>query len=187
MAIGGTTLADRLDGEVRYYSPAGLDPRTSVFPGEGFVPVGYGFFYMPALDAHGGWIASAHDLIRFALAIDGRRGTALLAPETVTVMETTARPPSAAAGAGNVEGGFGLGWNSAVQDDGYQWSHSGALEGSNCSWLVRKPDGTTLAFVFNSLPTDFAGFFGEILPALQELLANQTAWPDTDLFETGAT
>jgi N-acyl-D-amino-acid deacylase len=187
MAIGGTTLAERMEGEVRYYSPPGLDPRPSVYPGEGFVPVGYGSFYLPSLDAHGGWIAPAHDLVRFALAVDGRLGTALLAPESVTLMETTARPPLAAAGAGNVEGGFGLGWNSATQDGGYEWSHAGALEGSNCSWLVRKPDGTTLAFVFNSLPTDFEAFFGDLIPALQTLLANQTAWPDTDLFETAAT
>jgi N-acyl-D-amino-acid deacylase len=182
MAIGGTTLEERMPAEVRYYSPEGLAPRPSVFPGEGFVPVGYGSFYLQSLDAHGGWIASAEDLIRFMLAIDGTRGEALLQPETVTLMETTARSPSAAAGAGNVEEALGLGWNSVPQDDGYEWSHAGALEGSNCSWMVRKPDGTTLAFVFNTLPQDFNGFFGALIPQLQELMATTTDWPETDLF-----
>ena len=182
MAIGGTTLAERMPGEVRYYAPPGLEPRPSVFPGGGFVPVGYGSYHLPSLDAHGGWIASAQDLIRFALAIDGTRGPALLTPETVTAMESTPRPPSAAAGAGNVEESLGLGWNSVPQGDGYEWSHAGALEGSNCSWLVRKPDGTTLAFVFNTLPEDFGAFFGDIVPRMQRLMATTTAWPDVNLF-----
>jgi N-acyl-D-amino-acid deacylase len=171
MRIGGTTVAERVDGEVRYYAPPGQEARLSVYPGEGFVPVGYGSYYLPALDAHGGWIGSAHDLVRFALAVDGRWGDALLTPETVTVMETSPRPPSAATGAGNTETSLGLGWNSLAVGGGYEWSHAGALEGSNCSWLVRKPDGTALAFVFNSLPVDFGGFSGEIIPALQGLLA----------------
>lgn len=182
MAIGGTTLEERLSNEVRYYSPPGLDPRPSVFPDGGFVPVGYGSYYLPALDAHGGWVASAQDLIRFALAVDGTKGAALLKPETVRIMETTPRPPSAAAGAGNVEEALGLGWNSVPQGDGYEWSHAGALEGSNASWLVRTPDGTTLAFVVNSLPEDYGTFFGDLIPALQQLMAGTTTWPERDLF-----
>ncbi len=182
MAIGGTTLAERMEGEVRYYSPPGLPTRESVYPGEGFAPVGYGGYSMPGLDAHGGWIASAADTIRFALAVDGKRSTALLTPDAVTLMETTPRPPSAAAGVGNAETSLGLGWNSVAADGGYEWTHSGALEGSNCAWLVRRGDGTTAAFVFNSLPQDFGAFFGDVIPAMQELLAGITDWPETDQF-----
>lgn len=182
MAIGGTTPEERLPGEVRYYSPPELEPRISVFPGEGFVPVGYGSFYLRSLDAHGGWVASAADLLRFTLAIDGAKGEALLTPATVSAMETTQRPPAAAVGAGNLEDSLGLGWNSAPQGDGYEWSHAGALEGSNASWLVRRPDGMTLAFVVNSLPTDYGSFFGATTSALQALMTMTTDWPDTDLF-----
>jgi N-acyl-D-amino-acid deacylase len=183
MAIGGTTLEERLPNEVRYYSPPGLDPRPTVFPEGGFVPVGYGTFYMPAVDAHGGWIATAEDLVRFTLAIDGTKGSALLKPETVNLIETTPRPPSAAAGAGNVEEALGLGWNSVPQGNGYEWSHAGALEGSNASWLVRTPEGITLAVVLNSLPEDYGAFFGDLIPTLQQLLAETTMWPEHNLFE----
>lgn len=182
MSIGGTTLAERKEGEVRYYSPPGLPPRESVYPGAGFVPVGYGSFYLPSLDAHGGWIASAEDLVRFALAVEGQRGEALLTPDVVTALETAARPPSAATGAGNAETSLGLGFNSLAVDGGYEWSHAGALEGSNCSWLVRKPGGTALAFVFNSLPQDFPTFFGEVIPAMQQLLGETSTWPAGDQF-----
>ena len=177
MAIGGTTLAERMPGEVRYYGSPGERPRESVFPGGEFGPPAYGAFYLRSLDAHGGWIASAADLVRFTLAIDGTLGSALLKPETVTAMETTPRPPSEASGAGNVEGGFGLGWNSVRVDDGYEWSHAGALIGSTSAWLVRKPGGTVVAFAFNSQPQDVGGFFGEIIPAIQTLLEDTTAWP----------
>lgn len=183
MAIGGTTLEERLPGEVRYYSPEGLAYRPSVYSGGGFVPVGYGSFYLPSLDAHGGWVGSARDLVRFMLAIDGVRGARLLAPETVTAMESTPRPPAASAGTGNDEEALGLGWNSLPADGGYEWSHAGALEGSNVSWMLRKPDGTVLAVVFNSLPADYGGFFGDTLPQLRQLVETTAEWPDIDLFE----
>ena len=73
MAIGGTTLKERMKGEVRYYSPPGLKPRPNVFPGGGYVPVGYGSYYLRAMDSHGGWIARTQDQVRFALAVDGTR------------------------------------------------------------------------------------------------------------------
>jgi N-acyl-D-amino-acid deacylase len=134
------------------------------------------------MDSHGGWIATAQDLLRFTLAIDSTKGDALLTPDTVTAMESTPRPPSAAAGAGNVEEALGLGWNSVPRGDGHEWSHAGALEGSNCAWMVRKPDGTTLSFMFNSLPEDFGGFFGDIIPRLQELIGSTSEWPEGDLW-----
>lgn len=182
MAIGGTTLAERLPGEVRYYAQEGTGFRPSVYPDGGFVPVGYGSFYMRAMDAHGGWIGTAEDMVRFSLAVDGTKGEALLSPETVTLMETTPRSPSVAAGAGNVEEALGLGWSSVPQDDGYEWSHAGALEGSNCAWMVRRPDGTTLAFVFNTLPINFGEFFGELIPSLTGLMDTTETWPEADLF-----
>ena len=99
MRLGRTRLADRAPGEVRYYAPPGQAPGWSVFWGEGFAPFAYGgSTYLEALDAHGGWIASAADLVRFATAVDGQRGPALLTPETVQAMITTPRPPTEAPG-----------------------------------------------------------------------------------------
>ena len=171
--IGGTYLADRFPGEVRYYGPPGQAPRIGITPGEGFVPVGYGSFFLPSMDAHGGWISSAHDLARFALGVDGTAGPALLSPESVTALETTPAhlpPPKAPA---TPKRAHGLAFNSAEVDGGYEWSHAGALEGSNCSWIVRKPNGTALAFVFNSLPEDF----GDVLRGDHPAVAG-IAWGD---------
>ena len=81
-----------------------------------------------------------------------------------------------------MEDSLGLGWNSVPVDGGYEWSHAGALEGSNCSWLCRKPNRTTLAFVFNCLPEDYGGFFREAIPAMHAQVAAIKSWPDIDLF-----
>lgn len=184
MAIGGTTLEERLDGEVRYYAPPGMAFRASVFPDDGFVPVGYGSYYLRSLDSHGGWVGSAEDLIKFMLTTDGQRGEALLTDASITAMETTPRPLSAAAGAGNVATSLGLGWNSVPSDGGYEWSHAGALEGSNTAWSVRWPNGTAITLLVNSIPEDYGPFFGETFTALYGLMTDNTDWPDIDLFES---
>ena len=182
MAIGGTTLAERMPDEVRYYGPAGQETRPSVYPNDGFVPVAYGSYYLRAMDAHGGYIATCDDLVRFMLAIDGARGTSLLTPETVTAMESTPRPAAIGAGAGNADTKSGLAWDAPAVDGGHEWAHAGALEGSNAAWTFRSPDGVAIAWLVNTLPEDFGTFFGETIGGMKAAIPTVTAWPDTDLF-----
>ena len=140
MRLGRTRLADRAPGEVRYYAPPGQARTWSVFWGEGFAPFAYGgSTYLEALDAHGGWIASAADLVRFASAVDGQRGPALLRPETVQAMITTPRPPTGVPSEGipgvTAEVTAGLGWDMIPVAGGVEWSRVGALIGSTAAWL----------------------------------------------------
>jgi N-acyl-D-amino-acid deacylase len=188
MQLGKTRLDERAEGEVRYYQPPEY-PATvpSVFPGEGFVPFAYGSFYMDVMDAHGGWIARASDMARYALAIDGQRGESLLQPETVTAMITTARPPGEGLnGAATGDPADGLAW--VVQDRplGREWAHTGALGGSTAALLLRNDEGLTLAFLANTLPADVVGFFDALRAALVTAAAAVATWPDIDLFQGGA-
>ncbi|MGC4105272.1 MAG: serine hydrolase domain-containing protein [Thermomicrobiales bacterium] len=182
MAIAGTTLAERMPDEVRYYAPAGQQTRPSVYPNDGFVPVAYGSYYLRAMDAHGGYIATSDDLVRFMLAIDGTRGMALLTPEMVTAMESTPRPAAIGAGAGNADTRSGLAWDAPAVEGGHEWAHAGALEGSNAAWTFRSPDGAAIAWVVNTLPEDYGTFFGEAIGGMKAALPGVTAWPNTDLF-----
>lgn len=181
MRIGRTRLENRSRDEVIYLSPAGWPLQPSVFPGEGFVPNAYGGFFIEAMDSHGGWIARAHDLVRFALAVDGTRGEAILRPETVQEMLSTPRPAGDAEPGASAANVLGLGWSVTESDAGYTWSHTGALTGSNASWLVRWPSGATLAFSTNTLPIDYTTFFAELTAALAEAAASVT-WPEGDLW-----
>lgn len=72
MQVRRTRPDGRAPGEVHYYMyPEGLLARHSVYRGTtGAVPWPYGGFHLEATDAHGGWIASAVDILRFVTAVD---------------------------------------------------------------------------------------------------------------------
>jgi hypothetical protein len=183
--IGKTLLEDRAEGEVRYNQPPEY-PATvpSVYPGQGYVPFAYGSFFMDAMDAHGGFIGAASDLIRYATAIDGQRGEALLAPETVELMVSAPRPPSEGFnGAGNDQPATGLGWVVQPGGNGTEWAHTGALGGSTAALLLRLGDGQWISFVTNTLPADFLAFFGDLRAFLTTAASEVTAWPVHDLFD----
>jgi N-acyl-D-amino-acid deacylase len=70
MQIGASLDSRQAPGEVRYYMQDGAETG-SIFPAvTGKVPWPYGGFHLEAMDAHGGWIAPAVDLARFAVALD---------------------------------------------------------------------------------------------------------------------
>jgi N-acyl-D-amino-acid deacylase len=184
MRLGRTLLDQRAPGEVRYYSLSDQPFVPSAYPGGGDVPFAYGGYYLEGLDAHGGWIATAEDQIRFATAVDGQRGPALLKPETVdTMLRTPVPQETGPGGAGNAPPESGLGWVVHAADGGLAWSHAGALEGTCASWMIRRPDGTAISFLFNSLPTEYPSFFGDIIPALSQAADEVTTWPSDDLFQ----
>ena len=66
MRLGHTRLDGRTEHEVRYYQPG---KGRSVFQDDlqQPVPLPYGAWNLEAMDAHGGWLASAEDLLRLAI------------------------------------------------------------------------------------------------------------------------
>src|SRR6185437_16571304 len=94
-------------GEVAYYDQPPDKLARSVFADvEQKVPWPDGGFYLEAMDAHGGWIGSTPDVLRFATAIEGRRGEALLEPATLDLL--AARPASPVSQSEPTY--YGLGW-----------------------------------------------------------------------------
>ena len=174
MRLGRSLLADRAPGEVRYYDLATVN---SVFPGGGAVPLPYGGFNIEAMDAHGGWVASAVDLLRFVTAVDLLPSRPdVLTPASVGLM--TAKPASPLWDGSPVH--YGLGW--LVRPVEGNWWHGGSLPGTS-TLLVRT--GTKLGWValFNAramLPN--STFESEIDDAMWEAVNGVTAWPAHDLF-----
>ena len=181
MRIGGTLKEQRADGEAAYYDNAGDPLMDAVYPCLGQVPQAYGGWCHAVLDSHGGWIASAPDLLRFIRVLEGSGGQPkLLTNETLATMTAYQGLPGDGQSPTHY---YALGWN--VDNPGTpqeEWSHSGALSGSNATLLTRRADGLSYAVLFNSLPADYAGFFNELTPAMRAAISSVRAWPDKDLF-----
>ena len=103
MQIGGNTLAQRKAGEVMYYGQHGEHPY---------------IYNITRMDAHGGWIASATDLARLLVRIDGFPAPQdILTAASVSKM-TTGSPANP---------GYAMGW---AVNPYHNWWHSGSLPGN---------------------------------------------------------
>jgi N-acyl-D-amino-acid deacylase len=183
MRIGHSLESGRAEGEVRYSM---TDGRTSpsVFPEHpGEVPAPYGGFYLEAMDAHGGWIASAVDLARFAAALDDPAQSPLLKPETAALMVVPPPPPVSRKEDGSLaDSYYACGWSvRPVKDGKANYWHTGSLPGT-ATLLVRRWDGLSWAALFNQRSEKKELSDGDIDPALHRAAATVTEWPEEDLF-----
>ena len=183
----GKTL-ERSMGEVKYIDRKGRKAPAVVGPEPGEqVPLAYGAWYLEAMEAHGGWLSSAPDLVRFAAAFDRPEQCPVLKAESIRTM--FARPPGRA---GEDKQGkprevyYGCGWNvRVVEGKGADTWHMGALDGT-ATLLMRRADGLCWAVLFNARENAR----GQYLAGLIEPLVHQAAdrvkqWPAKDLFKKG--
>jgi len=184
MRIGRSLLRGRAPGEVRYYTPnAATGPAVVGDPIGAPVPSPYGSMYVEGFDAHGGWLASAVDLARFAAEFDDPARCRLLRPESIEAM--FARPEGAL---GNEPDGkpkaayYGCGWSvRPVGVKANHW-HMGMISGT-AALLVRRHDGTNWAVLFNTHAGPDGKFLGASLDPLVHPAADAVAqWPEGDLF-----
>jgi CubicO group peptidase (beta-lactamase class C family) len=177
MKIGRARLAERLSGEVRYYTWNSENCR-SVFPDvRKKVPEPYGGFYIEAMDSHGAWVASAIDLVRFAAVLDGSRRPGVLKPATIRLIES--RPPAPLPAQSPVY--YGLGWDVRPVGRGANWWHNGSLPGT-MTLLVRTHHGFAWAALFNLRPKDDGKFLGELDGGIWKAVGRVQKWPEYDLF-----
>jgi CubicO group peptidase (beta-lactamase class C family) len=180
MRQGRTLLRDRAAGEVKYESTF---RSTSVMDGSGAsVPYPYGGFNCENMAAHGNWLASAVDLVRFATAFDQPGQSPILSAASID--QTFALPPL-----GMQSGGwyYGLGWYVRPGNGGRRntW-HFGSLPGTT-TLLVRRFDGLNWAAVFNQRddPNDPRSTTYLDIDASLHTAANAVLrWPTHDLFGT---
>ena len=178
MTIGGTLAEDRLEGEVKYYGHAGQRLARSAVPGTpNRVPEHYGGFHLETMDAHGGWVASAIDLVRFAVSVDGNRPPRTLHPGTVNQM---VERPDLSRWEGSAHY-YAMGWEIRPAGSDANWWHFGNLPGST-ALLIRTHHGFTWAALFNSRPEDAGAFILEADQLMWEGVNSVHSWPDQDLF-----
>ncbi len=179
MRIGATRLDGRAEKEVRYYQPG---TSKSVFEDDlnETVPPPYGGWYLEAMDAHGGWIASASDLAKFASAFDDPDRCPVLSRESIETMH--ARPPGKA---GFDEDGkpkdryYSLGWsNRRVGEGKFNRWHTGSLPGT-ATILIRRHDGKNFVALMNARVSPTASHLGREMDRLLHRMADEvSAWPE---------
>lgn len=184
MRIGRTLDGQQAEGEARYYMP-GDSKATSVFARRpGRVPQPYGGFHLEAMDAHGGWIASAVDLARFAAALDAPGKLSVLNAESMRALYHPPAPPVARTDGKLDPWYYGLGWMVRPTRSGKaNYWHGGSLPGTN-TLLVRRWDGLSWAVLFNQRSRDNKLPDGAIDSALHRAANAVKAWPAGDLFES---
>jgi N-acyl-D-amino-acid deacylase len=179
MRLGATRLEGRAEDEVRYYHPG---TGTSVFQSDlrRKVPHPYGAWNLEAMDSHGGWLASATDLAKFAAAFDNPDSCPILTKKSIQLMHQ--RPPGAA---GHAQDGsekpvyYSFGWSNRVVRDGQlnHW-HTGSLPGT-ASILIRRHDGKNFVALMNSRVSPVSEHLGREMDQLLHQMANQVrAWPE---------
>ncbi|MCW3464130.1 serine hydrolase domain-containing protein [Chitinophaga nivalis] len=153
MQIGGNTVADRKPGEVTYYGQQQEQPY---------------IYNITRMDGHGGWIASATDLARFLVRVDGFATPPDLLDRTTLRLMTT---PSAA------NPSYAAGW---LVNAWQSWWHAGALPGT-ASEIVRTARGFNWVVLCNTRSDK--GFFNDLDGLIWEAVNDPaTRWPEADLF-----
>ena len=146
MQLGRALPEHRAKHEASYYDskkatgPCLYPPRV----GE-HVPFPDGAGNIEAYEAHGAWIASATDLVKFALAFDAPAFCPILSRRAIRTMWEMPRGAGA-----KPDCWYGCGWFvRPTGDNGIDMFHSGFISGSS-TLLVRRSDGWNWSVLFNS-------------------------------------
>jgi len=184
MRLGKTPLAGRATTEVAYYDDENRTAAAVVGAIGARVPLPYGAWSLEAMDANGGWLASAIDLVRFAAAFDDPAACPILRAEGIATM--FGRPEGEAGAV--VDGNYpGCGWF-VWPEDRYahraQASSNGLVAGTS-SYLMRRRDGISWAVLFNAATgSDGKPLMIKFRDASNEGFDAVRRWPSSDQFPT---
>jgi CubicO group peptidase (beta-lactamase class C family) len=182
MQIGRSLQAQSLPKEVKYYDFPGAPLVPSIYGTGTKVPRPDGGFHLEAMDAHGGWVASTIDYLRFLLSVDARNDPAdILAATTIEMMIARPTIPSWSTSAF----WYAKGWSVRPSQGDANWWHTGGLPGTT-TLVVRNYGGVAWAAFFNSQPSNVDAFVDELDSGMWTALAGVTSWPSGDQFQSFA-
>lgn len=168
MHLAKNLLMDKQEREAEYQ---GNGYTTLSCYGTGVnVPWEYGGFNIEAMDAHGGWIATARDLVKLIVAIDGFSSKPdILNANSISTM--VAPSPQNA--------NYAKGWS---VNSANNWWHTGALDGT-ASFMARTSSGYTWAIIMNKRIIDqTSNQFWTDLDALPwNCISSTSTFPNHDL------
>ncbi len=179
MRLGRSLRANRFDHEVAYYMEEGPQPVASVVENNTMAESwSYGGWNLENMDAHGGWLASAVDLARFAVAYDDPNNSPIINEQTMPII--TDAPEGIPITGGHYYGG---GWLiRSVRDISFNMWHAGSLDGTY-TLIVRRWDGLNWVALFNQRDDSGRGGYGSIDGLMHDAANSIIDWPEHDLFD----
>ncbi|MEO8495538.1 MAG: serine hydrolase domain-containing protein [Planctomycetota bacterium] len=184
--LGLAQLANRTKDEVRYYDSKLRTGPCLFAPQIGQqVPLPYGAENFEAYEAHGGWIASAVELVKFASALDDPARCPILAAKAIEEMWSRPDGNAGAEPDGRPKAAFyGCGWNVrpiGTTGKSNTW-HTGNIAGTE-SLLVRRWDGLNWAVLFNTCFNPEGKLLAGLIDGrLHEAAGMVKVWPRSDQF-----
>ncbi len=183
MRLGATRTSDTAAGEVRYYDNDRTGPSVFASDVGQKVPTPYGCWNLEAMDAHGGWVSSSLDLVRFGSFLMRPSGAPVLNQASLDLMWGPSPGSLGHDGAGTRKNAYyALGWN-VRHGKGTTVSHTGSLPGTSTLLLMHRETQTVWAALFNTrsgaknvLPSKV---MQDSIPGWMEGVSQ---WPMGDLF-----
>ncbi|MBL4560421.1 MAG: serine hydrolase [Bacteroidales bacterium] len=169
MHLGRSLQKDRFPNEVNYYEQSNAI-KISAFDGSGkTVFRSNGGNNLEVLGGAGAWIASAAELIKFMMAIDGDDTLPdILSRKSVKYMTTP-----------NKLGHSPIGWK-GTRGSGTWW-RTGTLAGSS-ALLKHESNGLSYVIITNSSTWRGSDFTKDLSVLMSRFLRSVKQWPDHDLF-----
>lgn len=168
MTIAGNLPSEKTPFEVTYYEPSDIVLKPSIYGTGEMVTPSYGGNDITALGGAGAWIATAPDLMRLMLAVDGL-GTRpdILNRESIHLMTD------------NGNGYAPVGWKTTIYNG--TWWRTGSFPGS-AGMMKRQSDGISWVVLFNSSSWNGPEIHSYVNNMMHRVVSQIREWPEYDLF-----
>lgn len=168
MAIAGNLKSDKAPMEVTYYEPSDAHLKPSIYESDVMCFPSYGGNDIESLGGAGGWIATAPDLIRLMLSVDGSDTRPdILGGESIRLMTE------------NENGSAPIGWK-AILNDG-TWMRTGSFPGT-AAVMKKQVDGFTWVVLLNSSTWNGPSIYSYVNHMMDKIFNQVRVWPEYDLF-----
>jgi CubicO group peptidase (beta-lactamase class C family) len=168
MVIAGNLPSERAPFEVTYYEPSDVVLKPSIYGTGEMVTPSYGGNDIKSLGGAGAWLATAPDLMRLLLAVDGFGSRPdLLSSQSIRFMTD------------NDNGFAPVGWKTTVFNG--TWWRTGSFPGS-AGMMKRQSDGFSWVVLFNSSAWNGPEIYSFMNNMMLRVISQIKPLPDYDLF-----
>jgi len=168
MTIAGNLPSEKAPFEVTYYEPTDVVLKPSIYGTGELVSPSYGGNDIRSLGGAGAWLATAPDLMRLLLAVDGFGSRPdLLSNQSIRFMTD------------NDNGFAPVGWKTTVFNG--TWWRTGSFPGS-AGMMKRQSDGFSWVVLFNSSAWNGPEIYSFMNNMMLRVISQIKPLPDYDLF-----